>query len=68
LLGRRGGSGASVSYWVHDDIRATAIAIDDPRSTNIVVILATDLYMVFRNDGELIRGSTCCRRSTCTAR
>ena len=49
------GNGDPVSYWVHDDIRATAIAIDDPRSANIVAILATDLYMVFRNDGEAIR-------------
>ena len=49
------GNGKPESYWVHDDIRATAIAIDDPRSTHIVVILASDLYMVFRSDGEAIR-------------
>ena len=49
------GNGASESYWVHDDVRATALAIDDPRSSNIVVILTTDLYMVFRNDGDEIR-------------
>jgi hypothetical protein len=49
------GNGESDSYWVHDDIRATAMAIDDPRSTDIVVIVATDLYMVFRNDAEQIR-------------
>ena len=46
------GNGESESYWVHDDIRVTALAIDDPRSPHIVVIVATDLYMVFRNDGE----------------
>ena len=49
------GNGKPESYWVHDDIRATAIAIDDPRSAHIVVILASDLYMVFRSDGEAIR-------------
>jgi hypothetical protein len=49
------GNGESESYWVHDDIRVTALAIDDPRSPHIVVIVATDLYMVFRNDGEEIR-------------
>jgi hypothetical protein len=49
------GNGERDSYWVHDDIRATAMAIDDPRSTDIVVIVASDLYMVFRNDGEEIR-------------
>jgi hypothetical protein len=49
------GNGESESYWVHDDIRATAVAFDDPRSAHIVVILATDLYMVFRTDGEEIR-------------
>ncbi len=49
------GNGEPESYWVHDDIRVTALAIDDPRSPHIVVIVATDLYMVFRNDGEEIR-------------
>jgi hypothetical protein len=49
------GNGEGESYWVHDDIRATALAIDDPRSPYIVVIVATDLYMVFRNDAEEIR-------------
>ncbi len=49
------GNGESESLWVHDDIRATALAIDDPRSPHIVVVLATDLYMVFRVDGEEIR-------------
>jgi len=49
------GNGEPDSYWVHDDIRATALAIDDPRSPHIVVIFTADLYMVFRNDGEEIR-------------
>ncbi len=49
------GNGESVSYWVRDDVRATAVAIDDPRSADIVVIVATDLYMVFRTDGDAMR-------------
>ncbi len=49
------GNGEDASYWVRDDIRATALAIDDPRSPHIVVIVASDLYMVFRNDAETIR-------------
>ena len=49
------GNGEPESLWVHDDIRATALAIDDPRSEDIVVIVGTDLYMVFRTDGESIR-------------
>ena len=49
------GNGEDDSYWVHDDIRATAMALDDSRSPEIVVVVATDLYMVFRNDAEEIR-------------
>ena len=49
------GNGQPVSYWVHDDLRATAVAIDDPRSAHIVVIVASDLYMVFRHDGDAMR-------------
>src|SRR6185295_17041688 len=55
------GNGERDSYWVHDDIRATAMAIDDPRSSDIVVIVATDLYMVFRNDAEEIRAKAAAR-------
>jgi hypothetical protein len=49
------GNGDSVSYWVHDDVRVSAMAIDDPRSAEIVVLVASDLYMIFRNDAEEIR-------------
>jgi hypothetical protein len=49
------GNGSSDSYWVHDDVRTSAMAIDDPRSPHIVVIVASDLYMVFRHDGDAIR-------------
>ena len=49
------GNGDSFSAWVHDDLRVTALAVDDPRSPELVVIVATDVYMVFRVDGEEIR-------------
>ena len=31
------------------------MAVDDPRSADIVVLVASDLYMVFRPDGDEIR-------------
>ncbi len=49
------GNGDSVSYWVHDDLRATAVAIQDPRSQEIVVVVDSDLYMVFRVDADVMR-------------
>jgi len=49
------GNGDSFSAWVHDDLRVTALAIDDPRSADLVVIVASDLYMIFRADGDEIR-------------
>lgn len=55
------GNGQPVSYWVRDDLRATAIAIEDPRSPHIVVVVASDLYMVFRNDGDAMRARAAAR-------
>jgi len=49
------GNGDSFSAWVHDDLRVTALAIDDQQSRDLVVIVATDLYMVFRTDADEIR-------------
>jgi hypothetical protein len=49
------GNGDDESYWVHDDLRATAMALEDSRKKQIVVLVATDLYMVFRLDAEAIR-------------
>jgi hypothetical protein len=49
------GNGDSFSAWVHDDLRVTALAIDDPRSADLLVIVASDLYMIFRTDGDEIR-------------
>ncbi len=49
------GNGDDRSFWVHDDLRLRAMAIDDPRSDRMVVLVASDLYMIFRNDGDEIR-------------
>jgi hypothetical protein len=49
------GNGDSFSAWVHDDLRVTALAIEDARSNDLVVIVATDLYMIFRTDADQIR-------------
>lgn len=49
------GNGDDESYWVRDDLRTTAMALEDSRKKQIVVIVATDLYMVFRLDAEAIR-------------
>lgn len=49
------GNGDDESYWVHDDLRVTAMAIDDPRSRDLLVLVASDLYMIFRLDADEIR-------------
>lgn len=49
------GNGASDSYWVHDDVRTTAVAIQRPGKSEVVVVVGTDLYMVFRLDADGIR-------------
>jgi hypothetical protein len=49
------GNGDSFSAWVHDDLRVTALAIDDSKSDDLVVIVSSDLYMIFRTDGDEIR-------------
>lgn len=55
------GNGDPVSYWVHDDLRATAIALQDKKSRKITVIVSTDLYMVFRGDADEIRAKVAAR-------
>lgn len=50
------GNGSPEAHWVRDDLRARAIAVSDLRGRGeIVVVVAVDLYMVFRNDAEAIR-------------
>ncbi|MEJ7582587.1 MAG: hypothetical protein WKF43_00595 [Acidimicrobiales bacterium] len=49
------GNGDHDGHWVRDDLRVRAVAIDDPRSPKLVVLLAADLYMIFRQDADSIR-------------
>ncbi|MGK2928374.1 MAG: hypothetical protein ACSLFO_02235 [Acidimicrobiales bacterium] len=49
------GNGDSSSAWVHDDLQVTALAVNDPRSRDVVVMVGSDLYMIFRTDGDEIR-------------
>ena len=44
------GNGASDSAWVHDDVRATAVAIENEGDR--VIMVSSDLYMHFRVDAE----------------
>ena len=48
------GNGESESHWVHDDLRVTAMAIEDTR-TPTSSWSSGDLYMIFRVDAEGIR-------------
>ena len=49
------GNGESESHWVHDDLRVTAMAIEDTRTQAITVVVSSDLYMIFRVDADGIR-------------
>ena len=49
------GNGESESHWVHDDLRVTAMAIEDTRTHDITVVVSSDLYMIFRVDADGIR-------------
>jgi hypothetical protein len=49
------GNGDDRAFWVHDDIRVRAMALDDPTSDHMVVLVSSDLYMIFRVDGDQIR-------------
>ena len=49
------GNGEGDAHWVHDDVRVRAMAIEDPRSDKLVVLVSSDVYMIFRIDGDQIR-------------
>ena len=51
------GNGAPESYWVHDDMRVTAVAFEEQRGGQITAVVAANLYMIFRNDAEAIRAA-----------
>lgn len=50
------GNGASEARWVHDDMRVSAVAFREP-SGEITVVVAANLYMIFRGDGDEIRAA-----------
>ena len=49
------GNGEDRAFWVHDDVRVRAMALDDRGRKQTVVLIASDLYMIFRTDGDQIR-------------
>ena len=49
------GNGESEAHWVHDDLRVRALAVRQPSEKDITVLLAADLYMIFRTDADSIR-------------
>jgi hypothetical protein len=55
------GNGDSVSHWVHDDLRVRALALSDLRGRHLTVLVAADLYMIFRADADLIREKVAAR-------
>ena len=46
------GNGSGDASWVHDDIRATALALD--RQGDRAIIVAVDVYMIFSSDADEI--------------
>lgn len=49
------GNGKDNAHWVRDDLRVRAIAVEHPGTDAIVVLVAADVYMVFRPDVEELR-------------
>ena len=50
------GNGEPDAQWVHDDVRLRAMAIEGLHGNGqIAVLLAADLYMIFRPDADEIR-------------
>lgn len=49
------GNGATDSHWVHDNMEVTAVAFEERRSRDIHVLVASNLYMIFGTDGDVIR-------------
>jgi hypothetical protein len=49
------GNGDAEAHWAHDDLRVRALALREPSSREVTVLLAADLYMIFRTDADSIR-------------
>jgi hypothetical protein len=55
------GNGDDRSFWVHDDVRVRAMALADPHSSDTVVLVSADVYMIFKVDGDEIRAKVAAR-------
>jgi hypothetical protein len=53
------GNGEAAARWVHDDLEVTAVAFEDGR--DVTVVVAANLYMVLRADGDAIREEVAAR-------
>jgi hypothetical protein len=51
------GNGDANAYWVHDDMRVKAVAFEEMGSREITVVVAANLYMIFRPDADAIRAA-----------
>jgi hypothetical protein len=49
------GNGDSESFWVHDPLEVTAVAFKEQGSKDVTVLVASNLYMIFGTDGDVIR-------------
>jgi hypothetical protein len=49
------GNGNRDARWVHDDVRVAAMAVSSAASREVLVLVSTDLYMIFRQDADVIR-------------
>lgn len=49
------GNGKDNAHWVRDDLRVRTIAFGRGGSDRIVVLVSSDLYMVFRSDADELR-------------
>jgi hypothetical protein len=58
------GNGEDAAHWVRDDIRAAAMAIDDPRSPRIVVIVISTWCSATTPSPSASAPRRCCRRAS----
>ena len=43
------------SHWVHDDMEVSAVAFQEQGTRKTTVVMASNLYMIFGTDGDVIR-------------
>ena len=49
------GNGDDVSHWVHDPLEVTAVAFEEVATREFTVLVASNVYMIFGADGDVIR-------------